>query len=58
MFNIFKLGSKKQKALYLKGIVNITDIPDNYDMTPRQVQRVFNYKKYRLYRQEKYKGIP
>lgn len=44
VFNIFNLGSKKQIELYDKGIVNIDDIPDNFDMTAIQKQKVQNYK--------------
>ena len=44
VFNIFNLGSKKQVELYTQGIVNIADIPDDFDMTPKQKQAVLNYK--------------
>lgn len=44
IFNIFNLGSKKQIELYNNGIVNIEDIPDDFDMTANQKQAVQNYK--------------
>ena len=44
IFNIFNLGSKKQKALYEQGITNIADIPDDFEMTAKQRQAVENYK--------------
>ncbi|BAF71692.1 DUF2779 domain-containing protein [Sulfurovum sp. NBC37-1] len=44
IFNIFNLGSKKQKALYERGIVDIADIPDDFEMTAQQRQAVENYK--------------
>jgi len=44
MFNIFNLGSKKEVELYEQGIINIADIPDDFDMTPNQKQAVINYK--------------
>lgn len=44
IFNIFNLGSKKQKELYSQGIVNIEDIPSNFDMTANQAKAVENYK--------------
>ena len=44
VFNIFNLGSKKQVELYDKGIVNIDDIPNSFDMTAIQKQKVQNYK--------------
>jgi len=44
IFNIFNLGTKKQKELYDQGIVDIADIPDNFDMTVKQRQAVQNYK--------------
>jgi len=44
MFNIFNLGSKKQVALYEQGIVNIDDIPKDFEMTAKQSQAVANHK--------------
>ncbi|MBN2824917.1 MAG: DUF2779 domain-containing protein [Campylobacterales bacterium] len=44
IFDIFNLGSKKQIALYQKGIVKIEDIPDDFEMTPNQASAVANYK--------------
>ncbi|RXK01171.1 phosphomethylpyrimidine kinase [Arcobacter sp. CECT 8986] len=44
IFNIFNLGSKKQVELYNQGIINIEDIPEDFDMTANQAQAVENYK--------------
>ncbi|HIP03013.1 MAG TPA: DUF2779 domain-containing protein [Campylobacterales bacterium] len=44
IFNIFNLGSKKQVALYERGIVNIDDIPKDFEMTEKQSQAVANHK--------------
>ncbi len=44
IFNIFNLGSKKQVALYERGIVNIDDIPEDFEMTEKQSQAVVNHK--------------
>ncbi|MGB5920228.1 DUF2779 domain-containing protein [Arcobacter sp.] len=44
IFNIFNLGSKKQIELYNQGIINIADIPQDFDMTANQKQAVENYK--------------
>ncbi|WP_373034250.1 DUF2779 domain-containing protein [Sulfurovum sp.] len=44
IFNIFNLGSKKQVELYEQGIVDINDIPDNFDMTVKQSQAVRDYR--------------
>ena len=44
IFNIFNLGREKQKALYEQGIINIADIPDDFEMTTKQRQAVENYK--------------
>ena len=44
IFNIFNLGSKKQIELYAQDILNIDDVPDNFDMTANQAQAVENYK--------------
>ena len=44
VFNIFNLGSKKQVELYEQGIVDIKDIPDDFNMTDKQSQAVSNYK--------------
>ncbi|MBA1420522.1 MAG: DUF2779 domain-containing protein [Epsilonproteobacteria bacterium] len=44
IFNIFNLGSKKQVALYEQGIVNINDIPEDFEMTDKQSQAVVNHK--------------
>ncbi|MCT7908941.1 DUF2779 domain-containing protein [Arcobacter lacus] len=44
IFNIFNLGSKKQIELYNRGIINIDDIPHDFDMTSIQAQAVENYK--------------
>lgn len=44
IFNIFNLGSKKQKELYKQGVVRIEDIPDDFEMTDNQKAKVENYK--------------
>ena len=44
IFNIFNLGSKKQIELYNRGIINIEDVPHDFDMTSIQSQAVENYK--------------
>lgn len=44
MFNIFNLGSKKQKELYAQGIVDIDDVPNTYPMTDLQFTKVSHYK--------------
>ena len=44
IFNIFNLGSKKQVALYEQGIVNIDNVPEEFEMTAKQRQAVVNYK--------------
>ena len=44
IFNIFNLGSKKQIELYSRGIVNIGDIPVDFELTALQSQAVENYK--------------
>ncbi len=44
IFNIFNLGSKKQIELYSRGIINIDDVPHDFDMTSIQAQAVENYK--------------
>jgi len=44
IFNIFNLGSKKQIELYSRGIVNISDIPPDFELTALQSQAVENYK--------------
>jgi hypothetical protein len=44
VFNIFNLGSKKQLALYERGIVKIEEIPDDFVMTAIQKQKVQNWK--------------
>lgn len=44
IFNIFNLGSKKQVELYNQGIIDIQDIPVDFDMTVNQAQAVENYK--------------
>ncbi|XPV70192.1 MAG: DUF2779 domain-containing protein [Halarcobacter sp.] len=44
IFNIFNLGSKKQIELYNQGIIDIEDIPEDFDMTANQKQAVKNYK--------------
>ncbi|RXK14554.1 phosphomethylpyrimidine kinase [Halarcobacter mediterraneus] len=44
IFNIFNLGSKKQIELYNQGIIDIEDIPADFDMTANQAQAVENYK--------------
>ena len=49
IFNIFNLGSKKQKELYENGIVNIDDIPDTFEMTQNQEKAVQNYKSKQTY---------
>ncbi len=49
IFNIFNLGSKKQVELYSRGILRIEEIPDDYDMTDTQKQKVKNWKSARTY---------
>ncbi|MDX9744615.1 MAG: DUF2779 domain-containing protein [Arcobacteraceae bacterium] len=44
IFNIFNLGSKKQIELYSRGIINIADIPQDFELTALQSQAVENYK--------------
>ena len=44
IFNIFNLGSKKQVELYNQGIIDIEDIPEDFDLTANQAQAVENYK--------------
>ncbi|RXJ80161.1 DUF2779 domain-containing protein [Arcobacter sp. F2176] len=44
IFNIFNLGSKKQVELYNNGIIDIADIPEDFDMTTIQKQAIENYK--------------
>lgn len=44
IFNIFNLGSKKQIELYDRNIINIEDVPHDFDMTSNQAQAVENYK--------------
>ncbi|PLY05183.1 MAG: DUF2779 domain-containing protein [Arcobacter sp.] len=44
IFNIFNLGSKKQVELYNQGIIDIENIPEDFDMTANQKQAVENYK--------------
>ncbi|PPK61485.1 uncharacterized protein DUF2779 [Malaciobacter marinus] len=44
IFNIFNLGSKKQIELYNQGIIDIEDVPEDFDMTANQAQAVENYK--------------
>ena len=44
IFNIFNLGSKKQIELYAKRIVDIGEIPDDFEMTANQKAAVQNYK--------------
>jgi len=44
IFNIFNIGSKKQKELYSQGIVDIDDIPNAYPMTDLQFTKVSHYK--------------
>lgn len=49
IFNIFNLGSKKQKELYDQGIIDIKDIPDDFVMTTKQKEAVQNYKEQSLH---------
>lgn len=49
IFNIFNLGSKKQIELYSRGIINIDDVPHDFDMTSIQAQAVENYKSKIIY---------
>ncbi len=44
IFNIFNLGSKKQVALYAQGIVDLDDIPEDFEMTAKQKAKVAQYK--------------
>ena len=46
VFNIFNLGSKKQRELYEKGVINIEDIPLDYPMTAIQKQKVQNFQEH------------
>lgn len=50
IFNIFNPGSKKQIELYSGGIVNIDDIPHDFDMTSNQARLVENYKSKLIYK--------
>jgi len=45
VFNIFNLGTQKQVELYEQGIVAIEEIPDDFDMTAGQRQKVENWKR-------------
>lgn len=45
IFNIFTLGSKKQQELYAQNIVAIENIPEEFAMTPIQLQKVDSWKK-------------
>ena len=49
VFNIFNLGSKKQIELYSQGIVDVDDIPDNFEMTVNEKAAVDNYKSKQTY---------
>lgn len=49
IFNIFNLGSKKQIELYSQGIVDVNDIPDDFDLTANQKAAVDNYKSKQTY---------
>lgn len=49
IFNIFNIGSKKQVELYEKGIINIEDIPTNFDLTTNQKQIIENHKSKTIY---------
>lgn len=49
IFNIFNLGSKKQIELYSQGIVDVDDIPDDFDLTANQKAAVNNYKSKQTY---------
>jgi hypothetical protein len=44
IFDIFKLGSKKQRLLSKKGIKDIKDVPEKFDMTASQAIEVETYK--------------
>jgi len=44
IFNIFNLGSKKQKEFFEQGIVDIADVPDDFAMSEIQAKAVANYK--------------
>ncbi len=44
IFNIFNLGSKKQRELCKQGIIDIEDIPEDFDLTAIQKQAVENFK--------------
>lgn len=44
IFNIFNLGSKKQIELYSKGIIDISDVPDDFAMTANQKLAVETFK--------------
>ena len=56
IFNIFNLGSKKQIELYNQGIIDIEDIPEDFDMTANQKQAVENYKSKATYIDKKRVG--
>ncbi len=49
IFDIFYLGSQKQIDLYERGIVKIEEIPDDYNMTKRQREKVKNFKEKKNY---------
>ncbi len=49
IFNIFNLGSKKQIELYSQGIIDVDDIPDDFDLTANQKAAVDNYKSKQTY---------
>ena len=49
IFNVFNLGSKKQKALSKKGIKDIMEIPKNFVMTPKQALDVNVHKTQETY---------
>jgi len=44
MFNIFNRGTKKHTELFEQGIIDIEDIPDDFDLTKRQRLKVENWK--------------
>jgi len=48
IFNIFNRGTKKFTELFEQGVINIEDVPDDFEMTKRQRLKVENWKEQRL----------
>jgi len=49
IFQLFKLGSQKQRQLYSKGIFDIKKIPDNFSLTTTQQTIVDVYKSNKIF---------